>query len=77
MAMKIYRVVRQHYGDRQYLAGDSREMEEQDAKPLLGRVLSEDWEDDLDEKSEDEPDNKMEGEPENKAEVGRRKKKRR
>lgn len=59
--MKKYHVLRQHYGDRQYWAGGTREMRESDAKRLLKMgVLAE-------EKAAKKPENKQAAKPENKA----------
>ena len=33
--MQTYRVVRQHYGDKQYRQGDDRQLSEYDAKRLI------------------------------------------
>ena len=35
MAKKKFQVLRQHYGDKQYWAGEERELEEGDAKALV------------------------------------------
>lgn len=63
-----YKVTRQHWGDRQYMEGESREVKnESDAKELLrmGLIAEPDAKE---EKAAPKPKNKMAKEPENKAE---------
>lgn len=76
-----YKVLIQHFGDRQYWAGESREVaNEQDAKELIKLGLIAPFDDDGDngkqdnppaepkQKSKAPPKNKAEGKPENKGE---------
>lgn len=68
MKTRQYRVLRQHYGDKEYYPGDSRELNDIDGKHLVSMGLLEDAE----QKKEPEPSNKMETEPQNKARRSRK-----
>ena len=64
----IYKVTRQHWGDKQYHEGDEREVKvKADADILIGMGLIADP-DAREEKAAPKPKNKMAKEPENKAE---------
>ncbi|MBI1621496.1 hypothetical protein [Aquamicrobium zhengzhouense] len=54
--MKTYTVLRQHYGDKQYMAGDTREANETDVKHLVTAGVLEE----VGPKSEKAPANKAE-----------------
>lgn len=65
-----YRVLRQHYGDRAYTAGEERELRETDGKRLVELGVLEE----IRQKKAPEPENKMQSEPENKARKPRKSK---
>lgn len=78
--METYKVARQHYGDKQYFEGETRDMLAADAKALIGAgLLIDDNDADADakkaaaaakkaEKAAEAAANKMAAEPTNKAE---------
>ena len=59
--MQTYKVIRQHYGDKQYWVGDERDLGDFDAKRLLAQGVIAD-------KKAPEPSNKRAQAPKNKAE---------
>ena len=59
--MQTYKVIRQHYGDKQYWVGDERDLSDFDAKRLLEHGVIAD-------KKAPEPSNKRAQAPKNKAE---------
>ncbi len=58
--MQTYKVVRQHYGDKQYWQGDERQLSDLDAKRLLENGI-------VEVKKESEHSNKMAQQVKNKA----------
>lgn len=60
-----FKVLKQHYGDKQYFAGDTREANEADVKHLVERGVLQA----VGGKSEPAPVNKAEAAPANKAEA--------
>lgn len=67
MKTRKYRVLRQHYGDKEYYPGDSRELNGIDGAHLVSMGLLEE-----EQKKAPEPSNKMESEPQNKARRSRK-----
>ena len=59
--MQTYKVIRQHYGDKQYWVGDERDLSDFDAKRLIEQGV-------IEAKKEPELSNKRAQAPKNKAE---------